>query len=123
MCLCTTSTYSTVSPLLDSTHPDTPTGNGLDASKVHNDLQSLSLNDKNTVGNGNIGYKPRVEEWVRETSQTALPLENMNDSSNLEPPRDISSPTFTDSSLNYSQMVSVYWVRFMLQVMGVVMFI
>ncbi len=74
--------------------------NGVYQSGVQSDLQSLSLSDKTSVSNGGIGYKPRVEEWVRQTSQTALPLE-----STAEPPREITSPTPTDSSLNYSQLV------------------
>ncbi len=94
-------TIITNCPLLLLTLDSEPvSSNGVYQSGVQSDLQSLSLSDKTSVSNGGIGYKPRVEEWVRQTSQTALPLE-----STAEPPREITSPTPTDSSLNYSQLV------------------
>ena len=81
-----------------------PLENSLDPAEVHNGLQSLSLSDQTGAVGNHVGYIPRVEEWVRQTAKTALPLDSVN-APGSDPPRDISSPTFTDNSLNYSQMV------------------
>lgn len=78
-------------------------GNGVEDSGV------LTLTDKSSTDEGNDTKftRPHVEEWVRQTSQSALPLESVTTSHNEIPPREImTSPTPTENSLNYSQLVS-----------------
>lgn len=49
-------------------------------------------------------YSPHIEDWVRHASENAVALEAISHSAENPPPRDISSPTFTDGSLTYSHV-------------------
>ena len=65
---------------------------------LHDLMQRTEWRGKGGAKNGSA----HIEEWLRQTSKDAVPLDMLGDA----PVRDISSPTFTDNSLNYSQTVS-----------------
>ena len=56
-------------------------------------------------GGGTKNGSAHIEEWLRQTSKDAVPPDMLGESMDA-PARDISSPTFTDNSLSYSQTVS-----------------
>lgn len=83
--------------------------NGTDAMDLHAGVQNLSLSDggqeTRTVEGPSGGRKPRtahIEEWIRQTNASAVSPEVLQSEAQT---RDIGSPTFTDASLSYSQMV------------------
>jgi len=76
---------------------------------LHAGVQNLSLSDggqeTRTVEGPSGGRKPRtahIEEWIRQTNASAVSPEVLQSEAQT---RDIGSPTFTDASLSYSQMV------------------
>ena len=86
--------------------------NSMETSALQSGIRGLSLSDgqdAKTDSSGEriitdqtrTGYKPSIEEWIRETNETAVVPEAIHSET-----RDVSSPTFTDASLSYSQIVS-----------------
>ena len=87
--------------------------NGTDAMDLHAGVQNLSLSDggqeTRTVEGPSGGRKPRtahIEEWIRQTNASAVSPEVLQSEALT---RDIGSPTFTDASLSYSQMVRAWF--------------
>ena len=72
-------------------------------------VQNLSLSDSGREARAvevpSGGRKPRsahIEEWIRQTNASAVSPEELHSEALT---RDIGSPTFTDASLSYSQVV------------------
>ncbi len=81
--------------------------NSLDTTTLQSGVQSLSLSDDGhhqgtpTCETGS-GYRGSIEDWIKDTSESAVVPDALVDEG-----RDgVSSPTPTDGSLSYSQMVS-----------------
>ena len=85
-------------------------GNASETANVQSNLQGLTLNDDISNSNSLPGVEQsgqdHIEEWIRQTSETALSPEAVADSVPPPPMRDVTSPTFTESSYTYSHAVS-----------------
>ena len=79
--------------------------NSIEISALQSGIQSFTLSDSGANHRTGSGYKASIEDWIKETNENAVVPDALHGAT--EGREGVSSPTFTDGSLSYSQVVRV----------------